>query len=383
MTDSTPLDLVISAGRVVCPAGGKDGPGSIGIRDGLIAAIDPPAETPTTLRHDLPGAVLLPGLVDLHAHPAKSGSKYGVDPDVEFLPRGVTTVLSQGDAGADNWENYRVETIEGSRCRVRMALSISRHGESSDRPCLDDLEWLDVDACVEAIAAGGDLIWGIAVNCSRASTGKGDPKLSLDLALEAARASDRPLLFGLREDADWSFADQLQLLRPGDVVTYSFRREPHGIVSGGRVRPEVRAARERGVLFDVGHGLTSFDFNEFEAALADGFLPDTVSTDQYERHVGSNPQHDLPRTMSMLQAAGMTEADIFTAVTSRPATVLGLEQQAGHLRIGAPADLTLITFRDDVAPLVDVHGTSRPGGCYEAVLTVCGGECIRPGDTTV
>jgi len=162
------------------------------------------------------------------------------------------------------------------------------------------------------------------------------------------------------------------------VVTYTFRREPHGIVAGGRVRPEVKEARDKGVLFDVGHGMTSLDFNEFEVALAEGFPPDTISTDQYARHVDSTPQHDLPRTMSKLLAAGMTESDIFRAVTLRPAQVLGLETEAGGLRPGAPADLTLLAFRDDAAALEDVHGEVRPGGCWEAVLTIRNGETILP-----
>jgi len=373
-----PFDLLIHAGRVACPRTGRDAPGSVGISDGRIAAIDPPEDSTADQTLAFPDAVLLPGLVDLHAHPAKSGSKYGVDPDREFLPRGVTTVLSQGDAGADNWPNYRQETIEGSRTRVRLAISISRHGESTQRPCLDDLDWLDVDACANAIAEGDKLIWGIAVNCSRASAGQCDPVQALELALEAARATNRPLLYGLREDKDWSFAEQLELLRPGDVVTYTFRREPHGIVAGGRVRPEVLAAREKGVLFDVGHGMTSLDFGELEAALGEGFPPDTISTDQYARHIDSTPQHDLPRTMSKLLAAGMPEADIFTAVTSRPAEVLGLSDEAGDLRPGGPADLTLLRFRDDALPLEDVHGTTRPGGCYEAVLTLRAGEAFAP-----
>ena len=378
MNPTSSFDLLVRAGRVVCPRTGRDAPGSVGISDGRISAIDPPEESTADQTLDFPDTVLLPGLVDLHAHPACSGSKYGVDPDREFLPRGVTTVLSQGDAGADNWTRYREETIEGSKTRVRLAISISRYGESTERPCLDDLDWLDVDACVQAITDGGPLIWGIAVNCSRASAGSADPRMALQLALEAARSTNRPLLYGLREPDDWSFAEQLELLRAGDVVTYTFRREPHGIVAGGHVRPEVKEAREKGVLFDVGHGMASLDFNEFEVALAEGFPPDTISTDQYAQHVDSTPQHDLPRTMSKLLAAGMTELDIFRAVTLKPAQVLGLETEAGGLRPGAPADLTLLAFRDDAAALEDVHGETRPGGCWEAVLTIRNGETILP-----
>ena len=380
--NSDPFDLLIHAGRIVCPQTGRDRPGRVGVSGQTIAAIDPPDDSPARRTLDFPDAILLPGLLDLHAHPACSGSKHGVDPDREFLPRGVTTVLSQGDAGADNWANYRDETIHGSRTRVRLAISISRLGESTQRPCLDDPDWLDVDACVQAITDGGPLIWGISINCSRASSGSTDPRLALDRALQAANSTDRPLLYGLREPDDWPFAEQFDRLRPGDVVTYSFRSEPHGIVAGGRVRPEVLAAREKGVLFDVGHGMGSLDFNELEAALGEGFAPDTISTDQYSSHIGSTPQHDLPRTLSKLLAAGMPEADIFAAVTTRPARILGLDDQAGRLRPGAPADLTLIEFRHDAAPLADVHGTTRPGGCYEPVLTLRAGQPLAPDGTS-
>ena len=376
--NSTSYDILVRAGRIVCPKSGHDAPGTIAISKGRIMAIDPPNNSTAKDRLNLPNAVLLPGLVDLHAHPACSGSKYGVDPDLEFLPRGVTTVLSQGDAGADNWTNYHAETIKSSKTRVRLAINISRHGENTERPCLDDPSWLDVDKCVATINVGGSLSWGIAVNCSRASAGNTDPRLALQLALEAARSTQRPLLYGMREPDDWSFAEQLEWLRPNDVVTYTFRREPYGIVAGGRVRPEVKAAREKGILFDVGHGMASLDFNVLEVALAEGFLPDTISTDQYARHVKSAPQHDLPRTMSKLLAAGMNEFDIFRAVTMKPAEVLGLTDEAGVLRPGAPADLTLLTFRDDAAALKDVHGVIRPGGCWEAVLTIREGTTITP-----
>lgn len=372
-----PVDLILSCPRVVCPRSGRDAAGSVVVHEGLITAVDPPELPPAIETLEFAEGVLLPGLIDLHAHPAISGSKYGVAPDIEFLPRGVTTVLSQGDAGAENWATYREETIGGSRTRVRLAISISRHGESPDRPCLDDPDWLDVDACVEAIHDGGSLIWGIAVNCSRASCGSTDPQLALARSLQAAEETGRPLLYGLREDEDWPFSEQFSQLRDGDVVTYSYRSEPHGIVAAGRVRPEVLAAREKGVLFDVGHGMNSLDFDVLEIALAEGFPPDTISTDQYARHVASDPQHDLPRTMSKLRAAGMSEQAIFAAVTNHPADVLGLSDETGSLRPGTAADLVVLVDREDAAPLVDVNGQSRPGYCWEAVLTVRGGEPVR------
>ena len=111
-------DLIVRAGRVVCPSTGIDGPGSVAVCGDRLVACG--ANDSGTAREtlDFPDATLLPGLIDLHAHPAVEGSKYGVDPDEHFLPRGVTTVLSQGDAGASNLQPYLERTIHGSRMRV-------------------------------------------------------------------------------------------------------------------------------------------------------------------------------------------------------------------------------------------------------------------------
>jgi dihydroorotase len=285
-------DLLIRAGRIVCTQTAWGGPGAVAIRGDRIVAVGAQVNGTARQSLDFPEALLLPGLVDLHAHPAKSGSKYGVDPDLEFLPRGVTTVLSQGDAGADNWPEYRSETIEGCRTRVRLAICLSNKGEPEGGPCFRDIDWVDVEACVQAILGAGDLIWGIAVNVSRDSCTL-DYQQVVRRALHVTELTGKPLLYGMRNPPDWPIAEQLALLRPGDVVTYIFRDGPWSIVGDdGRVLPEVREARERGVLFDACHGMQSFSFRVAEAALADGFYPDTISTDQYARHVGSQPRHD-------------------------------------------------------------------------------------------
>lgn len=375
------FDLLIRAGRVVCPAAGLDTPGAVAVSDGRIAAAGPDAGGEAREVLEFPHGLLLPGLVDLHAHPAVEGSKYGVDPDVEFLPRGVTTVLSQGDAGAANWRRYRETTIEKSRCRVRLAVNLAAPGASKPGPCFENLGDVDVDACVAAIEEGGDLIWGISVDTSRHNFGEGpsDPREVIRRALQAAERTGRPILYGMRTTTDMSFEEQLAPLRPGDVVTYCYRREPHCIVENGLVHPAVHRARERGVLFDLGHGKGSFDFAVAEAALADGFPPDTISTDKHRGHRGEQPPHDLPRTMAKLIAAGMPEADVLAAVTSRPAQILRLETEIGSLTPGTCADMTVLNWREDAAPLSDVYGEERPGGCWEAALTIRAGRIINAG----
>ena len=372
-------DLILKAGRVFCRETGLDGPGMVAVDGDRIAASGPSVTGDSERTLEYPGDLLVPGFVDMHAHPAPSHWKYGIDPDVHILPRGSTTILSQGDAGPSTWNTYRREIIDGSRTRVRMAISPALHGESNQGPVFQNLADVDVDACVEVIEAAGEHIWGIAVNVSDAGTGDTDAREIMRRTLSIAERTGRPLLFGpRREPFDWPLADQLDLLRPGDVVTYCFHESGGLIGADGRVADEARRARDRGVLFDVGHGAASFDFGVAETAVAQGFLPDTISTDVYKRHLDSEPTHDMPRTVSKLMAAGMSEREALTRATATAARALGLAGEVGTLAPGASADLAVLRWNPEAALLADVNGVTRPGGCWEPVITVRGGQIVRP-----
>ena len=92
--DSSVCDLIINAGCVVCPSSGLDGPGAVAVKGDRIVSVGDRFEGTARQTLDFPNDLLLPGLVDMYAHPAREGSKYGIDPDVHMLPRGTTTVLS-------------------------------------------------------------------------------------------------------------------------------------------------------------------------------------------------------------------------------------------------------------------------------------------------
>lgn len=375
--DNQVANLLIRAGRVFCAETGLDGPGAVAVRGDRIVASGPHVSVQARSTLDFPDDLLVPGLVDMHAHPAPSRWKYGMDADVNLLPRGTTTMLSQGDVGADLWDFYLDHVISSTRTRIRMALNPARQGESQNRATFQNLDDLDPNACLDTIIRGGEHIWGISVNVSLLSTATTDPKEILNKTLDVADQTGKPIMFGARVDtAGWTIADQLDLLRPGDVMTYCFRGSAQSIVTDGHVIDAAWRARERGVLFDVGHGMTSFDFDVAEAAIEDGFPCDTISTDFYKRHVDSNPRHDMARTMSKLCAAGMSEKDGFERITTRPAEILGLKGEIGTLSEGACADLTVLRRNPQAPPLTDVTGATRPGDCWEPVVTVRAGELV-------
>jgi dihydroorotase len=375
--------LVIRAGRVVCPTSGVDSAATVAITDGRItsvdASLDPWSDSvveETTHVLNCPQGIVVPGLTDLHAHPAGSQSVFGVEPDQVMLSRGVTTVQSQGDAGALGIDQYVQDTINSSLTRVMLAINLSRIGESTQSGCLENPADADVEQCVSAIERHRDVVSAVSVNASHHACGRSDPREILSRGIQVAERCGLPILFGMRRPEDWPIDEQLQLLRPGDVVTYCFRRTPHCIVAHGRVLGCVNAARKRGILFDVGHGMASFSFEVAIAAIADGFEPDTISTDLQNRHMGGLPQHDLPLVMSKLRAAGMPEPAVLAAATCRPAEVLRMESLSGTLMPGAFADLVILDVVSDQV-FVDVEGYEVTGPLWTPQHTIRAGQLIR------
>jgi len=371
---STSSRFVITADRVFCADTGLDGPGGVEVQNGKIVA----SWDNITRRNDdaghFPNCLLLPGLVDLHAHPGLSTWRYGIDPDTEILTRGTTTILSQGDAGAHTWPLFLKNFIEGSKTRVKLAISPSVKGELEDRGCFVNLNEIDVDACVRTIEEGNEHIWGVAANLTEKACGDNDPREVMRRTLEIAERTRRPILYGpRREPSDWPLAEQLSLLRPGDVFTYCFHSGAESIVTDGEVVDSVWKARERGVLFDVGHGTGTEDMGVGPVAIANGFLPDTISSDVYNKHLGWNPPHDLASTLSRMIAIGIPETEALRQSTLRPAEILGMAGQIGTLAPGADADLAVFRWSDPV-PLARVNGDVQYGPCLKNMLTVRAGQ---------
>ena len=205
------------------------------MKDGRIVAYGSHINGTAKEIQNFPDCLLLPGLVDMRAHPAPGSWKYGIDPHVELLPRCTTTVLSQGDAEAAHWPEDRDTIVRGTKTRVKLAISAAINGEAGEMgtPCFENIDDLNVDAAASAFEDRGDDIWGVAVNCSQASSGKADPRVVFSKAIEMAERTKKPLLFGeRREPYDWPIAEQLSQLRAGDVVTYCLHSGPNGRVEG-------------------------------------------------------------------------------------------------------------------------------------------------------
>jgi len=368
--DDEALDVVIFGGRVFDPGAGIDARLDVGIRYGRIVALEPDLGARIAARRnegsidlgtrviDAAGRFVSPGFVDLHTHVYPGVVALAVPADEISSTSGVTTSVSAGDAGANTIEGFRRLAVEGSRTRVLAFLHVSSVG-LAPWPAGEatDLELLDVPAGVRAARENPDIVVGVKVRMTQPLVIRDHGLEPLRRAIAIGEATGLPIMvhigFGPRP-----IGELLELLRPGDIVTHCFTASDNTLAEGGRLGRGVHEARARGLRFDVGHGSGSFAFRVADLAIAEGFWPDTISTDIHTLSA-AGPARDLPTTMSKFLMLGMPLADVILSVTATPAAVLGRSSSLGSLVVGRAADLAIFDVLDEPVVVEDAFGESR------------------------
>lgn len=376
--------MLLRGGRVIDPSQGLDARRDVLVRDGRIAELRAPDAAPLTDPaldvRDVTGTIVTPGLVDLHGH-WYEGSAYGIDPAVS-LRSGVTTAVDAGTAGFVNFASFRRQAIDPAPLRVRAFVNIAALGIPTTLSGeLDTPAHIRPIETAETIRAHADVAVGVKIRLSAAAVTGGAPA-ALDQALEAARAAGRPLMVDVGGPGDF-MPDALDRLGPGDILTHCFTGHAATIVDeDGRMRRETLDARARGVRFDIGHGAGSFSWRSARAALANGFLPDSISTDLHWFSI-NGPAYDQVTMMSKFLHLGLDLADVVRLVTTGPAALIGLADVV-TLRPGAVADIAVLRVVDEAIELRDAFKTVEAGARrVEPVLTVVGGRAIDPGSVTI
>jgi dihydroorotase len=358
-------NLTVSGGRVLDPARGIDSLAAISIENGVISAVGPvaagraaPRGAAPSRQIDATGLIVTPGMIDLHAHLYPGVSHYGIEPDTYCLGRGVTTAVDAGSSGAQTFPGLRRYVIERSQTRIVAFLNIAVQGMITNLVGeLEDLRLASSDQAISRAREHRDLIVGIKVRLGHQMVGE-DPAPALDRAMRAADALGLPLMvhvIDMRTGLSWL----LPRLRRGDIVTHCFHGGEGGILDErGRLAPGVVLARERGVLFDVGHGVGSFAYQVARAAIAQGFPPDTISSDLHAHNVGG-PAYDQAATLSKLLHVGMELPEVIRATTATPAGAIGRERSMGTLAAGRDGDLTIFELRSGHWALPDAAGVTE------------------------
>ena len=367
-------DLLVKGGRVIDPSQSIDRVMDVAIRGGRVADLQgeiPASEAAEVVNAQ--GKLVTPGLVDIHSHVADAGM-----PPAHCLSTGVTAQIDAGSRGADNVGEI-VEVAKAAPNRVRILLNLSRRGLGGGGELLDFAN-ADVAAARRAIETYGDVIIGVKARLSRTVVGDNDLD-AIRRAREVAEPLNRLLMFHVGQTAS-PIPAILALLRPGDIVTHMYSPPPNGILDGnGRVFPEVREARRRGISFDIGNGRNGhITWEVAERAIQQDFLPDTISSDLTAAGLTVRV-FDFPTVLSKFLMLGMPLDRVIACATVNAARAIPAFNELGGLgtlRIGAPADVAVLELRQGDFEFVDNEDAKRTG--HQKLVTdavIAAGKRVR------
>jgi len=354
-------DLILRGGRLLDPGTGRDETTDVAFNDGKVAATGSGLQGRAA--RDVSGCIVMPGNIDFHTHVYWGGTSISVDADKLARHCGTTTWLDVGSAGPGNFAGFRKHVMEASQTRILAYLHVSHAGIFAFSHSVmvgesQDMRMMDTETCAAVARDNPDLIRGIKVRVG-ANTSGVNGIAPLYHALEAADRAGLPVMCHIDRPPP-RYADVLRELRPGDVLTHCFKPFPNAPChADGRIKDACWEARERGVVFDIGHGKGSFDFAVAEAMLKGGFPPDIISSDVHALCV-DGPAYDNMETMSKFLYLGMELPEIVRAVTATPAALLRRPDLA-DLSAGSTGDATVMRLEEGRFTFADVSGQTRIG----------------------
>jgi dihydroorotase len=408
MPDNKPYDLLLRGGHVIDPASNINGVMDVAIRDGKIAAVQKDI-LPASAREvvDVRGKLVIPGMIDTHAHVYQYVSgRFGLNADMVGVHSGVTTLVDQGGPSCMTFPGFRQFIVEPAKTRVYAFLSSYLVGglEGHYYPNLYSPEGIDIDAAVKSADENRDLVRGIKGHAEIGGFARWGIKV-LQMSAEIGRKTKLPVyvhfgqLWGLPksgangEDADTILERVIPELQPGDILAHPFTRHPGGFVNReGEVHEVIKAALDKGLKVDVGHG-SHFSYRLARKALDAGIVPDTLGADMhgYNTYVppprGTPSEHpddethpfagqakfSLTQAMSSMLALGLTIEQVVPMVTTNAAAMLGLSGELGTLTPGTAADVSVLTdergrfvLRDNEKTQVVAERLLQPEFCLRA-----------------
>lgn len=373
------IELLIKGGHVFDPKNQIDTVMDVAIADGKILRVEvdiPASEAKKVV--EAKGLYVCPGLIDIHTH-VFVGSQAGkfadgfnsLSPDDFTFRAGITTVVDAGTSGWRNFPRFKAQVIDQSKTRVLAFLNIAGVGMSGN-PTQENIQDMDADKAVAMIEQYPDLIVGIKIGHY-----EGSEWTPFDNALTAGNRAQKPLFVECHLP-QYSLEDQLNRMRPGDMITHTYEKvaERMSVIDAqGNVRPFVIEAKKRGILFDVGHGGAGFWFSEALPAVKQGLWPNSFGTDLHRFSMNAGMK-DMLNVMSKFLNMGMPLQEVLLRATWNPAKAIQRED-LGHLSVGAEADVAVLRLREGNFGFVDAGGNRLDGKHkLEAELTIRAGKVV-------
>ncbi|MBZ5661583.1 MAG: amidohydrolase/deacetylase family metallohydrolase [Acidobacteriia bacterium] len=353
------FDLLIEGGTVIDPGQNLNGAMDVAVHQGKILEVSKNiAKDRAAKIVSAKDRIVTPGFIDLHAH-CYDGLGIGMNADRSCLSRGVTTMVDAGSAGYVAFPNFKKYIINTSNTRIAALVHINAIGTMMFDGGMANLSWVDPKLTAKMAMDNRPITVGIKIQLSKAITGPNDME-GLRRAIEAGKIAGLPVMVHIDEPYS-PLPDILNLLRKGDVFTHCYNNHTHGILdANGKIIPEAKEARARGVIFDPAQGQTHLSFDVAEKCLQQDFLPDTISTDltavTVERRV-----FDLPTMVGKFLALGIPLEKAIGMVTANAARVFDYGAQIGSLRPDNEADISIFELRDGKFDFEDSDGVKRTG----------------------
>lgn len=348
-------DLLLKGGHVIDPANDIDAPMDVAVADGKIAKVAPDIPTSQAAQSvDVTGAHVTPGLIDMHVHVyhTREPETLSVIADHHCFRSGVTTVVDTGTAGARHFLHFKRTVIDRSRTRIFAYINIVKSGMIG--PFEQDINEMDPQLAASIVLAYPDQCVGIktAHYWVRQPFDEAHPPwAAVDRALEASEICGKPVMMDFWHRPGRTYQELLRKMQPGDIHTHVYAQQFPILDDDNKPADFMFEARERGIIFDLGHGAGSFWFRQAIPAYQGGFPPDSISTDL---HIGNvnGVVHDMLTTMSKLLCMGMPLPEVIFRSTVTPAREIG-HPELGHLSVGAEADIAVLQLQQGQFGYVD------------------------------
>jgi dihydroorotase len=349
-------DLLLKGGKLLDPGANLAARRDVAFSNGVVAAHAehiPAEESRETI--DVSGKLVTPGLIDIHGHFFYRYQPRFGHPDKFCLPTGVTTAVDAGSAGWSVFPALRDHVMRQCATRLFAFVHLASAGlnkESTNHGELMDMSLVHVEPTVRCIKNNPQDVVGLKVRIDDSALAPENAIPALEKAREVAdQAGCRIMVHVSRSPVP--LGKILEFLRAGDIVTHPFHGAANGLLDNTRkVRPEVRDARERGIVFDSGCAKVHLDLNVCRALLEQGIFPDTISTD------GSrlDRSYSLPEVMTMFIELGMPLEQVITATTANAAKAISKEEILGSLRVGCAGDAAVFDIEQGNFALDDRAG---------------------------
>jgi dihydroorotase len=372
-------DLLLQGARVIDPRNGIDGVMDVAIVGRNIAAVAPNIDAARAKKTiDVHGLELTPGLVDIHVHLFHTTGQQGawagdnsVAPDSFSFRSGVTTMVDAGSSGWRNFETFRHTVIDRAQTRVFAMINIAGLGMMTNAAEQVKSEFKPEEV-VKLAAKHKDVVVGV-----KSAHYEAPDWTSVEKAVEAGKGANTPVMvdFGYFSRERPYYKLVTEKLRPGDISTHMYRASVPYLDENGKLYDYLKQARARGVKFDVGHGAGSLVLRNAVPAIAQGFYPDSISTDLHALSM-NGPMMDMPTTMSKFLAMGMSLADVILRSTWNPAQMIH-HPELGHLSVGANADIAVWKVIDGDFGYGDIAGGRIAGKRrLNCEMTLMGGNIV-------